>query len=388
MAMIIADIFHYYSDYLLLLCIQCPKVLTTRDAIPHFKLHVSSDELQFKDWISQISHLEIQTITKSIDLIRQNEPITPFPGLIVKEGLACQWDGCKMLFFTSESITRHLSRDHGQSKRGSNEWIQNCHLQSLHLQKHLFLVHDPQASSAALPAQPNPQTQSQPAISTTPSINQSQPTPPQWVQGILNDYQARVQVLEENSGSISIYHSKAEWSAFHSTIGTANFWNARDLGLVGPLLGDDLPKPRAILQLALFLLFRKAEIRIPYLPRQAHADLRSFNQHNPTFKEFRLLQRQKSREVYIMVMVKFIQFLLASYQYQVSNYIILFYFYFTLTLFSLYSYFIIILLIILNLLLFCSLFLFYSYFILTLLSLSSHFILTLLLFLLILPILY
>ena len=332
MAMIIADIFYYYSDYLLLLCIQCPKVLTTRDAIPHFKLHISSNESQFKDWISQISHLDIQTITKSIDLIRQNEPVTPFPGLTVKEGLACQWDGCKMLFFTSESITRHLSRDHGQSKRGSNEWIQNCHLQSLHLQKHLFLV---QASSAALPAQPSPQTQSQPAISTTPSTtpstSQSQPAPQQWVQGILNDYQARVQAVEENSGSIKVYYSKAEWSTFHSTVGTANFWQGRDVGLVGPLLGDNLLKQRAILQLGLFYLFRKAEIRVPFLPRQSRADLRSYDLQNLTFREFRTVQQQATREKYITVMARFLQFLLATYQYQVLL--------FFLTFFSIFSHF-------------------------------------------------
>ena len=103
------------------------------------------------------------------------------------------------------------------------------------------------------------------------------------------------------------------------------------MGLVGPLLGDNLLKQRAILQLGLFYLFRKAEIRVPFLPRQSRADLRSYDLQNLTFREFRTVQQQATREKYITVMARFLQFLLATYQYQVLL--------FFLTFFSLFSHF-------------------------------------------------
>ena len=312
----IANIFYYYSTYSLLICKPCSKALTPQHITTHFKSHFSNSE--YADWLETLSQYEVQPIGKSHEQIKRDEPIPPFSSLNQINGFLCIWPDCQEVKASKPQILRHLSEAHSQPRDKASEWIQDCQLQSLARGAYLFQIKVPPATLPVLPSAP---PQPIPTTGTTPSTRQSPPAPPapqQWAQDILHTFQAQVQALEENSGLINIYQSKAEWSAFHSTMGTANFWNSRDLGIVGPLLGDELPKQRAILQLALLYLFRTAEIRVPYLPRQSRADLRSFDLHNPTFKEFRLLQQQKSREVYIMVMVKFIQFLLASYQYQVS----------------------------------------------------------------------
>jgi hypothetical protein len=70
---------------------------------------------------------------------------------------------------------------------------------------------------------------------------------------------------------------------------------------------------------ALFFLFGKAETRLPYLSRQARTQVHSFELANPTFKEFRPVQQLATREKYIMVMAKFIQFLLATFHDQVGG---------------------------------------------------------------------
>jgi hypothetical protein len=338
---IIAQIFYYYSEYSLLICKPCKKAIAPRDAIGHFKTHLSRNQPELPHWLEIISALDIQPIGKSHEKIKENEPIPSLSSLSITDGRLCTWENCQAISKSHEQIIQHLITQHALLRQQTSPWFEPCKLQSLTAGRFLFRVELPPAIT--LPARPSAPPRPQPTIGTTPSTRQSPPAPPapqQWAQNILHTFKARVQALEENSGPINIYHSKAEWSAFHSTIGTANFWNSRDLGMVSPLLGDELPKQRAILQLALFLLFRKAEIRVPFLPRQSRADLRSFDHRNPTFKEFRLLQKQKSREVYIMVMVKFIQFLLASYQHEVCDFIILYSFYahFMPTLCSLYAY--------------------------------------------------
>jgi hypothetical protein len=105
---IIADIFTYYPTYSMLICTSCPKVLTKREATSHLKIHFSHSELQANDWLGMISNLEIQTWAKSLDLIRQVEPIPPINGLEIKNGLRCQWTACKSLFLVGNSIYRHL----------------------------------------------------------------------------------------------------------------------------------------------------------------------------------------------------------------------------------------------------------------------------------------
>jgi hypothetical protein len=332
----IADIFYYYSTYSLLICKPCSKALNSQHTITHFKSHFPNSE--YADWLETLSRCEVQPIGKSFEQIKRDEPIPPFSSLNQINGFLCIWPDCQEVKAAKPQLLRHLSEAHSQPRDRASEWIQDCQLQSLSSGRFLFRIEVPPTTLPVLPSAP---PQPRPAIGTTPSTRQSlpalpaPPVPQQWAQNILHIFKARVQALEENSGPINIYYSKAEWSAFHSTIGTANFWNSRDLGIVGPLLGDELPKQRAILQLALFLLFRKAEIRVPFLPRQSRADLRSFDHRNPTFKEFRLLQKQESREVYIMVMVKFIQFLLASYQHEVCDVILSYaHFMFTLCLLS------------------------------------------------------
>ena len=121
-----------------------------------------------------------------------------------------------------------------------------------------------------------------------------------------------------------MHYSKAEWSTFNSTTGIAHWWQSRDLDLVLPLLGDNLPDQRTALVNALYFLLGKAETRVPYLPRQSRAQLKSFNRANLTIKEFRVVQQWATREKYTMVMARFFQFLLASFKYQVSHYFILY----------------------------------------------------------------
>jgi hypothetical protein len=329
---VIAQIFYYYSEYSLLICKPCKKAIVPRDAIGHFKTHLSGNQPELSHWLEIISTLDIQSIRKSHEIIRECEPIPPLSALNQLDGYICTWPSCQEIKTSKTTIFRHF-QSHGQSHEQAEQWVQPYKMQSLTRGGYLFRIELP---STTLPVLPSAPPQSRPATSTTPSTRQSQAAPQQWAQGILEDYQARIQALEENSGSIKVYYSKAEWSTFHSTVGTANFWQGRDIGIIGPLLGDNLPKQRAILQLALFYLFRKAEIRVPFLPRQSRANLRSFDQQNLTFREFRTVQQQATREKYITVMARFIQFLLATFQYQVRY--LLFISHFSLTFLSL-SYF-------------------------------------------------
>jgi hypothetical protein len=132
---------------------------------------------------------------------------------------------------------------------------------------------------------------------------------------VLDQFQAQVNDLEQNR-PITMHYSRSEWSSFHSTTRIADFWQARDLVAIQALLGDNMPVLSSILALGLLLLFQKAEARVTFLTRQDRAQLKTFNQLDPTIKEFRIVQQAATQYRYIGVLVKFFQFLLASYQYQ------------------------------------------------------------------------
>src|SRR5437588_10163394 len=109
----IAQIFHYYPSYFLLVCSTCPKVLSPKEAIPHLKSHISEYEIGKNGYRDLFKNLELKTMAKSHAIIRDNEPIPPIFGIQPFQGYFCPETNCSELFVTMSQIQRHLSIDHG-----------------------------------------------------------------------------------------------------------------------------------------------------------------------------------------------------------------------------------------------------------------------------------
>jgi hypothetical protein len=89
----IADIFYYYSTYSLLICKPCSKALNSQHIIAHFKSHFTNSE--YTNWLETLSHYKVQSIGKSFEQIKRDEPIPPFSSLNQINGFLCIWPDCQ-----------------------------------------------------------------------------------------------------------------------------------------------------------------------------------------------------------------------------------------------------------------------------------------------------
>jgi hypothetical protein len=140
-SLLIASVFSYYPAYSLLICTVCPKVLSTHNACRHLHIHVLAHEIISNQWDEQLSQRAISTLAKSLEQIRQVEPVPPLPGLATpKDGLCCTWPSCQTLSMSKDSMARHLSTAHKQPRDSIDHWTRRCLVQSLTLKSYLFEV--------------------------------------------------------------------------------------------------------------------------------------------------------------------------------------------------------------------------------------------------------
>ena len=134
--------FHFIESFHLLICSRHQMAIPPTQINQHLRDHFMSHEINLNLYKESLATLPIISIHQSHGLIRNTEPIMPFPFLTQpRDGYACGVPHCHYLTMSLYTLKRHLKEKH--EKSGSSQQdplIESVTIQSLIHGQYLFTV--------------------------------------------------------------------------------------------------------------------------------------------------------------------------------------------------------------------------------------------------------
>jgi hypothetical protein len=309
---------NYYPAYHLLICSLCKKAIKERDTMGHLDIHSTVVQIDQASYRDPISSLSIKSLGEALQLIKAHEPLAAFSDLPPpREGYRCQFPTCSFISTVEKTTKTHVSSDHHvKNPEKQSNFISSCLVQSLTPIRFLFeikapdhLLDDPPTDVAVggiEAAQGGHEVDDQ----TTGGFDQ-------LAKALLDEFTTKKQQFDATQAQV--HGSRDEANAFAAYTRVWDFLGSRNIDLLHSLLeiGDSNQKSDP-LSTCLLWIFARAGARVPFLSRTSLTTLLEFSPDHANMKRFRLVQEHQTLVKYMRVLVRFLTFILNSFNLEVS----------------------------------------------------------------------